>query len=508
MHISRSSNASRLPEETPYENKHNEVFLKELEEQVQIRTAALVAAHKLELENLKLEKNLRADELNVANIERLFENDEKEKRAAELLIANVELKYQNIEKEKRAAELSVANLELVFQSNEKQNRASELNIANIELLFQNGEREKRAAELKIANIELVFQNSEKEKRAAELVIANLELVYQNGEKVKRSAELKIANIELIFQNGEKEKRAEELVIANVELSFQNEEKEKRASELNLSKIANIALVFQISENEKQASELISANKELAAFNYISSHDLQEPIRKIQYFTDFINKTELGNLSPKGIDAFNRIQSSANQMEKLIYDLLEYSKTSSSNRLFEKVNLSTILDEVTWELSETILEKKATIEAKDLGDVYINASQFRQVLTNLLTNALKFSKPGIPPHIILTGKQAKADQCIQENTDLKNGCLAADKSYYHLRVSDNGIGYEPKFSKKIFDIFQRLHGQDKYKGTGIGLAIVKKIVENHSGKITSDSKPGIGTNFNIYLPSFFAPKLLS
>ncbi len=156
----------------------------------------------------------------------------------------------------------------------------------------------------------------------------------------------------------------------------------------------------------------------------------------------------------------------------------------------------------------ILEKKATIVAKDLGDVYINASQFNQVLTNLLTNALKFSKPGIPPHIILEGKLEKGDHCIQENTDLEKGCLAADENYYHLRVSDNGIGYEPKYNKMLFDIFQRLHAQDEYKGTGIGLAIVKKIVENHSGRITSDSKPGVGTNFNIYIPSFLVSTSLS
>ena len=459
MHIASSSIVIPLPEEIPFENKHNEVFLKQLEEQVQIRTSALVAAHKLELDKQNLEKNLRLAELNVANEERKFQNDEKEKRAAEL---------------------SVANIELVFQNNEKECRAAELNIANIELVFQNGEKEKRAAELKLANIELIFQNGEKEKRAAELVVANLELAYQNGEKEKISAELKIANIELVYQNGEKE---------------------KRAAELNISNIANIALVFEISEKEKQATELISANKELAAFNSISSHDLQEPIRKIQLLTYSIMKTELGNLSPTGIDSFNRICSAAKRMEILISDLLEYSTTSSNDRLFEKVNLNKILVEVIEDLSETISEKKATIEAKDLGDVYINAFQFRQVLTNLLTNALKFSKPGTSPHIKLTGKLAKGNHCIQDNTELEKECFASDEDYYHLLVSDNGIGYESQYNKKIFDIFERLHGQHEYKGTGIGLAIVKKIVENHSGKITSDSEPGLGTNFNIYIPSF-------
>jgi PAS domain S-box-containing protein len=184
-----------------------------------------------------------------ANKELAFQNDEKEKRAQELSIANIELAFQNDEKEKRAQELSVANIELAFQNDEKEKRAAELIIANKELLFQNDEKEKRAAELVTANAELAFQNNEKEKRAAELSVANNELLYQNQEKEKRAAELIIANQELLFQNLEKEKRAAELIIANEELIFQGEEKGKRAAELI---IADKELLFQISEKEKQS----------------------------------------------------------------------------------------------------------------------------------------------------------------------------------------------------------------------------------------------------------------
>ncbi len=348
-----------------------------------------------------------------------------------------------------------------------------MSVANIELVFQNKEKKSRAAELDIANIELGYQNSEKEKLSAELKIANIELVYENGEKEKRSAELKIANIELVYQNGEKEKRAAELVIANIELSFQNSEKEKRASELSRSKIANVALVFQILEKEKQANELIIANKELAAFNYISSHDLQEPINKIKFFTNRIIKNDLANLSPEGVESLTRVQRATNRMETLIIDLLEYSKTSSQERLFEKINLHKILEEVVTELSEKILEKQATIIAKDLGEVHVNVSQFRQVLTNLLTNALKFSKLDIAPNIILIGKIETGANCMEADTELETESLLAAETYYHLQVSDNGIGYETKYNKKIFEIFQRLHSKHQYKGSGIGLAIVKK-----------------------------------
>ncbi|MBW8331583.1 MAG: PAS domain S-box protein [Prolixibacteraceae bacterium] len=201
-----------------------------------------------------------AMELQAANKELAFQNNEKEKRADELIIANKELAFQNKEKEKRAAELIVANKELAFQNDEKGKRADELSIANKELIFQNKEKEKRAAELILANKELIYQNEEKEKRAAELILANEELVFQNEEKEKRAAELIIADKELIFQNEEKEKRAAELIIADKELIFQNEEKEKRAAELI---IADKELLFQNEEKEKRSVE----NKELEASSF-------------------------------------------------------------------------------------------------------------------------------------------------------------------------------------------------------------------------------------------------
>ncbi|MDO8927599.1 MAG: ATP-binding protein [Bacteroidota bacterium] len=209
------------------------------------------------------EKGKRADELILANKELAFQNDEKEKRANELIIANKELAFQNKEKGKRADELILANKELAFQNKEKGKRADELILANKELAFQNKEKGKRADELILANKELAFQNKEKEKRAAELIIANNELVFQNQEKEKRAAELILANEELVFQNKEKEKRAAELIIANEELVFQNEEKEKRAAELI---IADKELIFQNEEKEKRAAELIIADKELVYQN--------------------------------------------------------------------------------------------------------------------------------------------------------------------------------------------------------------------------------------------------
>ncbi len=356
-----------------------------------------------------------------------------------------------------------------------------LSLANKALFFQNEEKEKRAAELSIAYKELIFQNEEKEKRAAELIIANKELAFQIEEKEKRAAELIIANKELAFQNEEKEKRAAELIIANKELAFQNEEKEKRAA------------------------ELINANKELLAFTYISSHDLQEPLRKIQTFVTIILQNEMNNLSEKGKYNFERMQLAANRMQQLIDDLLAFSRISTTDHKFEKTNLEMIIDEVKSELKDTIIEKKATIEVSEVCDANIIPFQFRQLLYNLISNALKFSNPEVLPHILISSS-------IVKGTALNNSVPAGltlpglpekfspQKNYCHISVKDNGIGFEPHFSERIFGVFQKLHSKEVYKGTGIGLAIVKKIVENHKGVIMATGELNKGAAFDIYIPS--------
>jgi len=449
------------------------------------RAAELLIAN-IELTFQNNEKEKRAAELVIANTELAFQNNEKEKRAAELVIANTELAFQNKEKEKRAAELVIANTELAFQNNEKEKRAAELAIANTELLFQNNEKEKRAAELVIANTELAFQNNEKEKRAAELAIANTELLFQNNEKEKRAAELVIANTELAFQNNEKEKRAAELVIANTELTFQNNEKEKRAAELV---IANTELTFQNNEKEKRANELVLANNELEAFTYISSHHLQEPLRKIQVFSDRIVNDEHQNLSEKGEYYFERIEYAASHMQNLINDLLTYSRTSVTERKFENIHLNTIIVKAQENLKEKLLIKKAVIEITGDCKAAVIPAQFEQLICNLISNSLKFSKPDQTPHITIKSYYTKPD-----TTD-----ISLTNNYCHLTITDNGIGFDPLFENRVFEMFQQLNSKTEYKGTGIGLSIVKKIVENHNGIITASGKLNQGAKFDIYIP---------
>ena len=391
-------------------------------------------------------------------------------------------------KERSENELIIANKELAFQNGEKEKRAAELIIANKELAFQNEEKEKRAIELIIANNELAFQNDEKEKRAAELIIANEELAFQNKEKEKRATELIIANKELFFQNEEKEKRAAELIIANKELAFQNDEKEKRAAELIT---ANKELAFQIEEKEKRTAELIIANKELLAFTYISSHDLQEPLRKIQIFVSIILENE--TLSENGIYNFKRMQLTAKRMQQLIDDLLSFSRITTTELHFEKKGLNMIIEDVKTELKDTIQEKNATIEMSKLGNAKIIPFQFRQLMYNLISNALKFSHPDIPSHIRIENRLVKGEATNNEK-------LSPKKNYHHITVKDNGIGFESHFGERIFGVFQKLHGKEVYDGTGIGLAIVKKIVENHHGIIVATSQLNKGATFDIYLPT--------
>lgn len=247
------------------------------------------------------------------------------------------------------------------------------------------------------------------------------------------------------------------------------------------------------ELENKNNELISMNKELESFAYISSHDLQEPLRKIQTFASILIKQELPNLSKSGLELFNRMQNAAERMQVLINDLLAYSRTASAERLYQGTDLNTIVDEVKDDLKEDINQRHAIIETINLEEIDIIPFQFRQLLLNLVSNALKFAAPGRTPYIIIKSEQGKGAIWNIPKLD-------ENETYFHISVSDNGIGFETAYSEKIFELFKRLHGRTEYKGTGIGLAIVKKIVENHNGFITAKGEINAGATFDIYLPA--------
>ncbi|MCF6133245.1 response regulator [Flavobacterium wongokense] len=282
----------------------------------------------------------------------------------------------------------------------------------------------------------------------------------------------------------------ELYKKNRELRYKEEE---TAALNSIILKANEELSKQYTAIEKHAAELENKNNELQAFTYISSHDLQEPLRKIQTFVDLILSKEAPNLSDNGKAKFERILYSTNRMRELIDSLLTFSRTNIVDRKFENIDLNTIINDVQEALHENIHEKKAAVTAELHGPMRIIPFQFTQLITNLVNNSLKFSRPDIPLHIQIKSSIATPAEVIKEKLD-------PEMEYCHISFEDNGIGFEPEHNEKIFGVFQKLHNRDTYEGTGIGLAIVKKIVENHNGSITAQGRPMNGAKFDIYIPA--------
>ncbi len=245
-------------------------------------------------------------------------------------------------------------------------------------------------------------------------------------------------------------------------------------------------------NEKNAF-LVKANKELETFSFISSHDLQEPLRKIRIFTASLLETENKNLSAAGKEELNKVQKTATRMQALIDDLLIYAGIKEGKNAYEKINLSKIVKEVADDFKESIKDKKAVITVDGDCDTKVIVFQFRQIIHNLIGNALKFTHAKRFPRITI-----KCD--VTPGRLLNLGELLPEVNYCHISVCDNGIGFDPKYEGRVFEVFQRLHGQDVYKGTGMGLAICKRIVENHKGIITATGKLNKGVTFDIYLPT--------
>ncbi|MBF4491197.1 response regulator [Flavobacterium sp. JLP] len=260
-------------------------------------------------------------------------------------------------------------------------------------------------------------------------------------------------------------------------------------------IANEELRFQNNEKEKRAIELLNANKELLAFNFISSHDLQEPLRKIQTFISVIMSNEAKNMSEAGKNNMERIQIAATRMRQLIDDLLAFSRVSSTGRSYEMNDLKGIIEDVQSDLKDTIKQKNATIDIIALVPVNVVTFQFRQLIYNLISNALKFSHPDLPPRISI--ETSILESTHSKLNELNSKVLNCD--YWNLSFQDNGIGFETEFNELIFVMFQRLHHRHEYAGTGIGLAIVKKIVDNHNGIITANGILNKGTTFEIFIP---------
>jgi two-component system, LuxR family, sensor kinase FixL len=251
----------------------------------------------------------------------------------------------------------------------------------------------------------------------------------------------------------------------------------------------------------KAAELARSNAELEQFAFVASHDLQEPLRKIQAFGDRLKmKCAAVNLE-EGRDYLDRMQGAAARMQTLIYDLLTFSRVISRTEPFVPVDLKTVAREVIGDLEVRLEKTGGRVEIGELPTIEADALQMRQLLLNLIGNALKFHAPGTAPVVRLQSRLATPGAAT-EATGLPQppGEPDTEIQFHELTVADNGIGFDEKYLDRIFAVFQRLHGRQEYEGTGIGLAVCRRIVDRHGGTITARSKPGEGATFIFTLPA--------
>lgn len=250
---------------------------------------------------------------------------------------------------------------------------------------------------------------------------------------------------------------------------------------------NQALTTKVEERTQEltlySDELARSNRELEDFAFVASHDLQEPLRKIRAFGDRLDTKYSKEIDATGADYIKRMRNAAERMSNLINDLLEFSRISTRGKEFIDVPLSKIVAEVIDDLEISIEESKAQLNIAELPELKADPGQMQQLFLNLLSNAIKFRKPELAPIIRL-----------EYSSQSING-----QTWHSIDLFDNGIGFEQEFADKIFIPFQRLHARTEYKGTGIGLAVCRRIVERHGGKISAQSKPNVGTHFNIQIP---------
>lgn len=248
-----------------------------------------------------------------------------------------------------------------------------------------------------------------------------------------------------------------------------------------------------------AQELQRSNRELEQFASVASHDLQEPLRKIQAFGDRLESHCKNELGERGVDYLQRILVSAGRMRKLIDDLLTYARVSTKAQPFSAVDLNEIVQEVSGDLENRLHDAGGQLEIAKLPHIQADPLQMRQLFLNLIGNALKFQRPGVPPLVQISVQTVPAPERSLGSAQGNGDPSAKPPLHCEITVQDNGVGFEQIYADRIFELFQRLHGRDEYQGTGMGLAICRKIVERHSGTIAAYSTPGAGSRFVFTLP---------
>ena len=262
------------------------------------------------------------------------------------------------------------------------------------------------------------------------------------------------------------------------------------AELNTRKENERKLKQYEEELQKKIQQLEISNEDLEQFAFIASHDLQEPLRKIQAFSDRLKVKYKTSLDGDGVEYIEKVQSASSRMSKMIKDLLEYSRLNEQKEIFEMVDLSKIMRTVLQDFEVNIQHKNASVKCFWLPAIEADAEQVSRLFSNLISNALKFTRTDVKPEIKISSEAVMGERI--------DG-LIPNKKYYAIKISDNGIGFDEANLHKIFTLFKRLHGRSEYEGSGIGLAVCKKVVLYHKGRITAESSPGSGTTFIVYLP---------
>ena len=251
------------------------------------------------------------------------------------------------------------------------------------------------------------------------------------------------------------------------------------------------------ELEKANEELQQSNQNLEEFAYAASHDMKEPIRKIHFFADRLKQRLQSKLEEEDRRYFERLELGTRRMNSLIDELLLYSHVSKGIRSAETVNLNNTLAFVLDDLELHIEEKRAKINVGPLPTIKGQQRQLQQLFENLLANALKYSKENQVPDISITASVISGREIVLQRN--LNG-VAREKLYHLIRVADNGIGFHQEDADRIFNVFTRLHGNNEYKGTGVGLSIARKVAQNHGGYIWAEGRQGAGASFNVLLPA--------
>ena len=274
--------------------------------------------------------------------------------------------------------------------------------------------------------------------------------------------------------------AQEKKLMAINKSLENEINERKISEEQIRELNR-----KLQDN---IDHLETANKDLDRFAFMSSHDLQEPLRKIRTFTDLLYTKYKNLFNDDAVKYISRIQNAAERMQTLIKDILEFSQLSNDNSRFINTDLNVLVKEVIADKEVLVQEKKAVITVKTLPSLNVNPGLMRPLFSNLIGNAIKYKKKDVDPVINIYAEQLDGND---------NG--NRDRKFCRIFIQDNGIGFDQKYAEQIFEMFTRLHGNSQYEGTGIGLALCKQIVEKHNGFISALSKENEGATFIISFP---------